>query len=159
MENFPNEVLLKQSQCCIYNFYIYICFMKYELEQCIGSRIRRLSRIADGHIRSFLSDHKITENQMTILFTLHELGKVEQGRVGEVLCLERSTVSRNIKLLERQNLLLRTTEYRPEVELTTQGLDLVKVLIPQWEKAMDVLVQQIQEDGMNSLKVLENRMH
>lgn len=138
---------------------MYLYLMRYQLEQCIGSRIRRLSRIADGHIRSFLGDHKITESQMTILFTLHELGKVEQGKVGEVLCLERSTVSRNIKLLEKQNLLLRTTEYRPEVELTTQGLDLVKVLIPQWEKAMDVLVEQIQADGMKSLNTLESRMH
>lgn len=133
--------------------------MKYELEQCVGSRIRRLSRIADGHIRSFLGDHKITENQMTILFTLHELGKVEQGKVGEVLCLERSTVSRNIKLLEKQSLILRTSEYRPEVELTEEGLELVKILIPQWEKAMDILVEQIQGDGMKSLKMLENRMH
>ncbi len=133
--------------------------MKYQLEHCIGSRLRRLSRIADGQIRKFLGDHKITENQMTILFTLHELGKVEQGRVGEVLCLERSTVSRNMKLLEKQNLLRRTGAYRPEVELSPQGMDLVKILIPQWEKAMDILVKQLQEEGLQSLQNLEARMH
>jgi DNA-binding MarR family transcriptional regulator len=132
--------------------------MKYQLEHCIGSRLRRLSRIADRHIRKFLGDHKITENQMTILFTIHELGRVEQGRVGEVLCLERSTVSRNIKLLEKQNLLMRTTEYRPEVELTDQGMDLVKVLIPQWEKAMDVLVGQLEDDGLRGLQKLESKL-
>lgn len=95
---------------------------------------------------------------MTILFTLHELGMVEQGKVGEVLCLERSTVSRNIKLLEKQGLLSRTMEYRPQVALTTQGMDLVKVLIPEWEKAMDGLVEQLQEEGMDSIKNLENRL-
>lgn len=133
--------------------------MKYQLEHCIGSRLRRLSRIADGHIRKFLGDYGITENQMTILFTLHELGNVEQGKVGEVLCLERSTVSRNIKLLEKQQLVIRTTAYRPEVTLTSQGLDLVKVLIPQWEKAMNILTGQLKEDGLNSLQKLENKMH
>ncbi|NAS12227.1 MarR family winged helix-turn-helix transcriptional regulator [Poritiphilus flavus] len=132
--------------------------MKYQLEHCVGSRLRRLSRIADGHIRSFLGDHKITENQMTILFTLHELGKVEQGKVGEVLCLERSTVSRNIKLLEKQGLIIRTADYRPQVALTDSGMDLVKILIPEWEKAMDLLVDQLQEQGMDSIKVLESRM-
>ncbi len=132
--------------------------MKYRLEHCIGSRLRRLSRIADGHIRKILGDYKITENQMTILFTMHELGRVEQGKIGEVLCLERSTVSRNIKLLEKQNLVSRSKEYRPEVELTVQGLDLVKVLVPEWENAMDVLVGQLQEDGMSSLKKLENKL-
>ncbi|MGX1930943.1 MarR family winged helix-turn-helix transcriptional regulator [Flagellimonas sp. 2504JD4-2] len=132
--------------------------MKYQLRHCVGSRLRRLSRIADGHIRQFLGEHKITENQMTILFTLHELGRVEQGKVGEVLCLERSTVSRNIKLLEKRNLIERSAQYRPDVELTQEGMNLVKVLIPQWEKAMDVLVEQLEEEGLNSLQNLENRM-
>ncbi len=133
--------------------------MKYQLEYCIGSRLRRLSRIADGHIRKFLGDYGITENQMTILFTLHELGNVEQGKVGEVLCLERSTVSRNIKLLEKQQLVIRTAAYRPEVSLTPQGMDLVKILIPQWEKAMDILTGQLKEDGLSSLQKLENKMN
>ncbi len=132
--------------------------MKYALQHCIGLRLRRLSRIADGHIRKFLGGHKITENQMTILFTLHELGKVEQGKVGEVLYLERSTVSRNIKLLEKQNLVLRTTDYRPEVELTPEGMDLVNEIIPEWEKAMDVLVGNLEDEGVASLKKLENKM-
>ena len=132
--------------------------MKYQLEQCIGSRLRRLSRIADGEIRKVLGEHNITENQMTILFTLHELGKVEQGKIGEVQCLERSTVSRNIKLLEKQNLLYRTAKYRPEVELTAEGMELVKVLIPKWEKAMDVLVSKLQDEGLSNLQELEARM-
>ncbi|MEX0288828.1 MAG: MarR family winged helix-turn-helix transcriptional regulator [Flavobacteriaceae bacterium] len=132
--------------------------MKYQLAHCIGSRLRRLSRIADGHIRSSLGDHKITENQMTILFSLHELGRVEQGKVGEVLCLERSTVSRNIKLLEKQGFIERSAEYRPEVAVTAKGHDLVKILIPEWEKAMDVLVSMLKEEGMQSLIHLESRM-
>ncbi len=132
--------------------------MKYPLQHCIGFRLRRLSRIADGHIRKFLGDHKITENQMTILFTLHELGKVEQGKIGEVLRLERSTISRNIKLLEKQYLVLRTAEYRPEVELTDSGMDLVKTIIPEWEKAMDMLVEKLNVEGMGGLKKLENNL-
>ena len=132
--------------------------MKYQLAHCIGSRLRRLSRIADGHIRSALGDHQITENQMTILFSLHELGRVEQGKVGEVLCLERSTVSRNIKLLEKQGLVERSAEYRPEVALTDKGHNLVQLLIPQWEKAMDALVAMLKEEGMQSLTNLETRM-
>lgn len=95
---------------------------------------------------------------MTILFTLHELGRVEQGKVGEVLCLERSTVSRNIKLLEKLNLVLRTTDYRPQVELTTKGMDMVKTIVPEWEKAMDMFMDNLEDDGIDSLKKLEDRM-
>ena len=132
--------------------------MKYPLRHCVGFRLRRLSRIADGHIRKFLGDFGITENQMTILFTLHEVGRVEQGKIGEVLCLERSTVSRNIKLLEKLKLVLRTTDYRPEVELTPLGMDMVKTIIPKWEEAMDMFVSNLQEEGMNGLKKLEDKM-
>ncbi|MEL6917391.1 MAG: MarR family transcriptional regulator [Bacteroidota bacterium] len=132
--------------------------MKYALSHCVGFRLRRLSRIADGHIRKVLSDHKITENQVTLLFTLHEMGSVEQGKVGEALCLERSTISRNFKLLEKQGLVLRTNEYRPEVELTDKGMELTKRLIPKWEKAMDILVGKLNDEGMGSLQNLEKRM-
>ncbi len=132
--------------------------MKYQLEHCIGSRLRRLSRVADGHIRKFLGDYKITENQMTILFTMHELGRVEQGKIGEVLCLERSTVSRNVKLLENRGLVNRTMEYRPEIELSEKGFKLVAELIPLWEQATDVLVEMLKEEGLISIAKLEKRM-
>ena len=132
--------------------------MKYQLEFCIGSRLRRLSRIADANIRKFLKDFKITENQMTILFAMHELGRVEQGKIGEVLCLERSTVSRNVKLLEKQGLISRTMDYRPEVELSPKGNDLVAELIPHWEQATDILAGLLEKEGLTALSEIEKRL-
>ncbi|MEK6155473.1 MarR family transcriptional regulator [Flavobacteriaceae bacterium 3-367] len=132
--------------------------MKYRLEQCIGSRLRKLSRIADGYIRGGLTDSGVTENQMTILFTMHELGRVEQGKLGEVLCLERSTVSRNIKILERKGLVGKTDDYRPHVELTAEGNQLVVQLIPKWEKAMDRLMELLGDGGMDPIEKLEKNL-
>ena len=132
--------------------------MKYRLKHCIGLRLRRLSRVADGYMRNCVAEFGITENQMTILFLLTELGKVEQGKIGEVLVLQRSTVSRNINLLEKQNLVLKTTDYRPEVALSRKGKQLVNNLIPLWENAMDALIQIIKTDGMTNIKKLEDRL-
>ncbi len=133
--------------------------MKYDLQLCIGSRLRRLSRIADGHFRSKLSEFNITENQMTILFVLNKKGKVEQGKIGQTLVLERSTVSRNIKLLEKQNYVKRTSDYRPEIELSKKGNELVQKLIPLWEETMDELISKLGEDGLTYLSELENRLN
>ncbi len=133
--------------------------MKYDLQLCIGSRLRRLSRIADGHFRSKLSEFNITENQMTILFVLNKKGKVEQGKIGQTLVLERSTVSRNIKLLEKQNYIKRTSDYRPEIELSKKGNELVQKLIPLWEETMDELISKLGEDGLTYLSELENRLN
>ncbi|MFT5891616.1 MAG: DNA-binding MarR family transcriptional regulator [Dokdonia sp.] len=132
--------------------------MKYELQHCISSRLRKLSRIADGHMRNCLKEFGITENQMTILFALSKLGKVEQGKIGETLVLERSTVSRNVKLLEKQKLVRRTAAYRPEIELTNKGVELVNKLIPHWEKVMDSLVEMLGDYGTVPLEKLEQRI-
>ena len=132
--------------------------MKYELQHCISSRLRKLSRIADGHMRNCLKEFGITENQMTILFALSKLGKVEQGKIGEALALERSTISRNVKLLEKKKLVRRTSAYRPEIELTNKGISLVTKLIPNWEKVMDSLVDMLGDYGTAPLEKLEQRL-
>ena len=80
--------------------------MKYNLEQCIGNKLRRLSRIVDGHYRAGLKDFGITENQMTLLFVLHVTGQIDQGLLGKKLVLERSSISRNINVLFKNELLL-----------------------------------------------------
>lgn len=132
--------------------------MKYQLAHCIGSRLRRLSRIADSHLRKCLIDFDISENQMTILFAMSELGRVEQGKIGEELYLERSTVSRNIKLLEKMKLVVRSADYRPQVELTKAGKAMVQQLIPHWEKVMDDLMEQLGTTGMKPIVTLENQL-
>ncbi len=133
--------------------------MKYDLQLCIGSRLRRLSRIVDGHFRSKLSEFNITENQMTILFVLNKMGKVEQGKIGQTLVLERSTVSRNIKLLEKQNYIKRTSDYRPEIELSKKGNELVQKLIPLWEETMDELISKLGKSGLTHLSELESSLN
>jgi DNA-binding MarR family transcriptional regulator len=132
--------------------------MKYQLEHCIGSRLRRLSRIADSHLRKCLVNFDISENQMTILFALSELGKVEQGKIGAELCLERSTVSRNVKLLEKLKLVARTPDYRPKIELTAAGKTLVEKLIPLWEEVMDELMSKLGKAGTRPIETLEKKL-
>jgi DNA-binding MarR family transcriptional regulator len=94
--------------------------MTYNVEQCIGNRLRCLSRIVDKDFRSSLKVFDITESQLSILFALTKLGKIEQGKIGEALVLERSTVSRNVKILERRGIITKSSDYRPEIELTTK---------------------------------------
>lgn len=129
--------------------------MKYEIHQCIASRLRRLSRIMDSYLRKELESFEITENQMNILFMLYKLGKVEQGVVGKKLVLERSTVSRGVKLLEKQNYIKRTSDYRPDIALTYEGEELVQKLIPVWEQFMDNICKKIGETGMEQIEKLE----
>ena len=132
--------------------------MKYDLGHCIGNRLRRLSRIVDRQFRTSLKAYDITESQLSILFVLRKLGEVEQGKIGEALVLERSTVSRNVKLLEKNGIVTRTSDYRPDIELTEKGNELVNTLIPIWEELMDDLIDKLGVDGMETIRTLEMKL-
>jgi len=132
--------------------------MKHEVQNCIGANIRSLSRVVDNYYRSCLEGIDITENQMTILFALNKMGKIEQGKIGEELVLERSTVSRNIKLLEKKELLTRTSAYRPEIEISEKGKNLVLELLPRWNKVMDELTNKIGADSILLIQDLERKL-
>lgn len=140
------------------HLFSYICSMEYDLQLCIGSRLRRLSRIVDNHFRQAINDFNITENQMTILFFLYKKGKIEQGKIGELLVLQRSTVSRNIKLLEKENYLVKSVNYRPDIELTAEGYKLVKQLIPLWNEVMNELAIKLGPFGMATIGELEKKI-
>jgi len=132
--------------------------MKYELQNCVASRLRRLSRITDGYLRKVFTDFDITENQMNILFLLHSTGKIEQGIIGKKLILERSTISRGIRLLEKKEYISRSNEYRPEVELTQKGKKFVDKALPIWETFMDEIYDKLGETGMTELNNLEKKL-
>lgn len=132
--------------------------MKYNLDHCIGNKVRRLSRIVDNQFRSSLKGYNITENQMTLLFLLHSMGTVDQGVIGKKLFLERSSVSRNVNVLHRNGYVAKNSEYRPQVSLTKDGTKLVQQLIPLWENIMDRIVSEIGEDGVNMINKLEEKL-
>jgi DNA-binding MarR family transcriptional regulator len=133
--------------------------MKFDVTQCIGNRLRCLSRIVDNEFRKMLKDFDITESQLSIIFALSKLGKTEQGEIGETLFLERSTVSRNIKLLENRGVVSRTASYRPEIEMTKQGEVLLKQILPIWEALMNNLCDTLGEEGLLGLKTLEQKLN
>jgi len=138
--------------------YLNLKRMKYNIENCIGNRLRCLSRIVDKDFRSSLKAFDITESQLSILFALTKLGKVEQGEIGKTLVLERSTVSRNVKLLEKREIIIKSADYRPEIELTKKGHKLVQTLIPIWESLMDALMDKLGNEGLQNLETLEQKL-
>jgi len=132
--------------------------MKYQFYQCVGNRMRILSRLVDAQFRVFLKEYDITENQLTILFFLKAVNNIEQGEIGKKLILERSTVSRNIKLLEKNGLVKKSGDYRPIISTTPSGEALVKELQPKWENIMDNIFGQLGQNGITALEALEEKL-
>ena len=129
--------------------------MQYKFYDCVASRLRRLSRVADGHLRTFMADVPITENQMNILFALHLTGAVEQGKIGKKLVLERSTISRAVQILDNEGYIKKSMDYKPIIVLTSKGDKLVKRLTPIWMEYMNEVCKDLGESGLNSIIELE----
>ncbi len=132
--------------------------MGHELRDCLGYRMRKISRIIDSYLKEMLVTYDITEKQMTIIFALKEMGEVEQGKLTKVLLLENSTVSRNIKLLHKLGLVKKSTDYRPKIALTPKGKTLTNELYPQWSKTMGLLFDKIGPDGLKNITELEKSL-
>lgn len=129
--------------------------MKYRLDDCIGSKLRKLSRIIDNKYRKNLSDFNVTESQLSMLMVFYKLKKIEQGKIGNYLALERSTISRNVKTLVKNNWVQRSDSYQPVISITPKGEKLIEKVIPYWEKTMDEIKSRIGQRGFQYLTDLE----
>jgi DNA-binding MarR family transcriptional regulator len=91
---------------------------------CASSRLRTLSRQITRHYERYLQDAGVTAAQMPILTFLYTSGSSTIPEIAEQLDLDRSTLSRNLNVLSRRNLLTLSGGRRrlpASVELTPIG--------------------------------------
>jgi len=130
--------------------------MKYEVEECIGSKFRGISRKIDAIYRKHLEGTNITENQLSIMLALSKTGKIEQIEIGRILNLERSSMSRNLTRLIDQGFIHKEGAVnRPLISLSKDGLQKVTSLMPSWERAMDEVTGMLDEKALAGFKNFE----
>lgn len=106
---------------------------------CIGARVRILnraiSRIYDDQIRPY----GIKFSQMNILTVITLHGPIQQKEVVKILSLEKSTLSRNIALMESKGWLKSQSGERNNhlLEVTPKGQELLVSAAPAWAKAQE----------------------
>jgi len=133
--------------------------MKYEIQQCIGSRLRGLSRQVDSVYRKFLEGTNITENQLSIMFALYKTGETGQIEIGRILNLERSSLSRNLSRLIDQDIIVKKgVVNRPLISLTETGVSKVENMLPAWEMAMDEVHSSLNEGAIIGFNKFEKAL-
>ncbi len=129
--------------------------MKYHIDDCIGSKLRKLSRIVDNEYRKNLAAFNVTESQLSMLMVLAKIKSIEQGKIGNYLSLERSTISRNVQKMVKNGWVQRSKAYQPTIALTPKGESLLNDLLPHWERTMDSIKARIGQRGIQYLTDLE----
>jgi DNA-binding MarR family transcriptional regulator len=133
--------------------------MKYEIQECIGARLRGLSRKVDSIYRKHLEGMNITENQLSVMMALYKTGQIEQIEIGKILNLERSSLSRNLTRLITQGFIKKEGAVnRPLISLSEKGVKKVENVLPAWGLAMDEIHDLLDEKTLAGFNVFEEAL-
>ncbi|HTC76755.1 MAG TPA: MarR family winged helix-turn-helix transcriptional regulator [Edaphobacter sp.] len=99
--------------------------------------------------------------QFTILQTLSLAGEVTQGRLGEILAIDSTTLTRTLNIMSRHGWIAkRRGEDRREwrMRLSRAGETQFKQALPHWEKAQTRLRRQLGEELSDNLMKLTQQV-
>jgi DNA-binding MarR family transcriptional regulator len=118
---------------------------------CIAVRLRLLNRVVTNLYDEALRPLGLKVSQLNILIVAAKLGLARPAQVCDILQLDASTLSRNVKPLQAHGWLevvpgedARTQPFR----LTPQGRRLIEKAVPAWEEAQRRAADLLGDDGI-----------
>ena len=121
---------------------------------CACASLRRAARAASQLYERELRETGLSMAQFTLLYALDEAGPVVQGRLGDALALDATTLSRTVRPL----LDARWARARPGadgrerwLEITVSGRRRLRDALPHWERAQARLRTQLGADRWAAL--------
>ena len=107
--------------------------------KCMAAKVRRAARAVTALYDEKLRPSKLKVGQFTMLVALRMLRDPTVGRMAEALGMDRTTVTRNLKPLERDGLVSlspgRTDGRNVTVKLTAAGTRRLDRALPLWHEA------------------------
>ncbi len=124
-------------------------------QTCAGINLRRASRaITQYYDRLLLESSNLRATQIPLLVVLYLAGPQTINEIAERLDLDRTTLTRNLKPLERLDLLKiepGADQRTRKVALTKTGVNRLLKALPVWEAAQAQVVGGLGEDGFRAL--------
>ncbi|MFL0804897.1 MAG: MarR family winged helix-turn-helix transcriptional regulator [Agarilytica sp.] len=120
-------------------------------EECYSMNLRRANRVLTQYYDRYLADLGLRISQYSILRTLKYMGEGNQKTIQEVLVMDQTTLTRNLKPLLRDGFIqTRPGEDKRErlVSLTPEGKALYTQATVEWKKAQKALNKTLGEDVM-----------
>jgi DNA-binding MarR family transcriptional regulator len=105
-------------------------------KNCVALRLQSLNRLISSIYNDALGPAGITISQFSILTAIIKMQPVAPSKIAAALNLERSTLSRNLKVMRRNGWIeLRGSGRRPQVALTRKGGGVYAKGTVLWERA------------------------
>ncbi|NDJ24200.1 MarR family transcriptional regulator [Nostoc sp. B(2019)] len=121
---------------------------------CTCFNLRKASRVITHLFDEVLQPSGLLVNQFTLMVAISLVGSVTITHLAQELVIDRTTLTRNLKPLERQGFI----QIQPGqdqrmrvVSLTPQGHTALAKALPLWELAQTRIVQQLGQERWNTL--------
>ena len=109
-------------------------------QNCLCSNIRQATRLITQVYDEFLQPSGLRSTQFSLLAAVALAHEMPLTRLAEMLVLDRTTLTRNLKPLERDGLLVieAATDRRVHpIRMTPHGLQVLKAALPCWRQAQE----------------------
>lgn len=113
-------------------------------DSCMGMRVRRSARVVGNYYDGHLKPAGLKGTQFTLLNAIYLYPAITIGQLAERLLLDRTTLNRNLKPLERQQLIRSSSgddQRTRTLELTPKGTDTLQLALPLWLEAQSGMVE------------------
>lgn len=116
---------------------------------CLADNLRSANRAIARYYGKYLRDAEVGPIQFTVLMHLYDLGEVSMTKLAREMETDRTTMARNISVLERNGhvVILGSGDRRArKVSLTDKGLAAFKYAFPLWQEAQKDLRHLLGQD-------------
>jgi len=116
---------------------------------CVCANLRKASRLISQTYDEFLRPSGLKVTQFALLMTVRGFGRITVSKLAKWTIMDRTTVTRNLKLLEKKDWVkIEPGDDQRErvVTITDKGIDALLSGQPFWEKAQQHVTEIIGED-------------
>ena len=121
---------------------------------CTSANLRRAARAVSRLYNLELRSDEIEITQFTILMALEQADEISQGKLGKLLALDSTTLTRMLALLRKRGWIQEKEgedrRFRM-IRLTTAGRAKLQHSLPHWRRAQDRMQSALGEDTMRQL--------
>lgn len=131
---------------------------RLELPKCMDCacfNLRKAARAVTQLYDKALRPTGLRTTQFTLLVGISMLGAVRVTRLAEIGVMDRTTLTRNLKPLERRGLIQITpgNDHRTRVvTITDEGQKALEQALPLWKKVQADVVKRLSQERWNSLR-------
>lgn len=116
---------------------------------CASFNFRRTARAVTRLYDQAFQKFGIRSTQFSILIAVAKTQPVSISRVAEILVIDRTTLTRSLGLMQKQDLLSispRSVRRQRFLNLTAEGEKVLALVLPEWRKVQERFVQTIGPD-------------